>query len=904
MSEPCFKARTKFCLVLILITAICLFLAIFQSQALAQPVGFLPISIQTNDALPTGYSVTFSIDHKSLIDGNLSGQTGDDIRIFYEPSGLFNGNEREIDTVLDESSEWNKTDTKIWFRLQEELTASFLDSTHYRLYYGGIYETVPLRDKRNVYYFFDDFSDGLLNDWEIDSNASFWQEEDGVLISESGGAQIKKNTMQISNYFTQVEIKKINPNQYVGILGRLVNFNRFYLFSRDRNAHDWRLNRNYDEQWNALAVNEGQNAPENGDIISLKITDDNIVGYLNGQKVAETNDSAINDGVVGLFSNGENSSTQFDNFLIRKSVQNEPFVNLVWNSTTPTFTISPSIMMTGTLTPTPTHIVGDSFSPTPTPTPTLIPDSVDNSIRILSAETQDSDFNGKIDQIILQFNVDLNGATVTNSDFSVVSYALSNSKAKEENGLVTLYLTEANYFDTGNKPEVIVRSQGVKDLSNNWNSEIKVVAQDKAAPYVILDNPIDGNYYFGNRINFAGISSDYSGAEDSVAVLIKIFFKKQETNQWQELDTLSNDSFLEPFEWSLHKDWLEENGIYDFKIESYDLEGNITEKNLTSIAIDNIKSLNPLIFPTSHTINEWSNNNIIKFSITPQNDLNKISNYYFGFANFPNDADISFNKLDPSITNFDSDNLKDGIYYLLFKTESRNGSSSETLTLGPFKIDTQKPSLTLNYVKNLPQIPEINFQIFPDDELSGVKSVEASYQDPQGNNKTLNSKNITPFTFSFTTNGLNLFGKYLFSFKTIDNAGNFETLSTYIGIEAAIFTSQITGDLQSANNEKDSDSLTTTPEVVTSDVSSPNGSLETDFRGINPVVLGASIESTSGGESNNIKQPENYQKISGIRKSEKLPENNKDEKIGIAIVLIGLSVGFILSLKFFSSLDF
>ncbi|MBI3980820.1 hypothetical protein HY345_02370 [Candidatus Microgenomates bacterium] len=903
MSESCFLKRTKFGLALI-IGVICFFLANSQSYVLAQPAKFLPISIQTNDSLPNGYSLAFSVDHKSLIDSNLSELTGDDIRIFYDSSGLFIGDEKEVDAVLDESSKWNKTDTKIWFRLQEELTASFLDSTHYRLYYGGIYETAPLRDKRNVYYFFDDFSDGLLNDWEVDSNASFWQEADGVLISESGGAQIKKNTIQISNYFTQVEIKKINSNQYVGIFGRLVNFNRFYLFSRDRNAHDWRLNRNYDEQWNTLAVNEDQNTPENGDIISLKITSDNIIGYLNGQKVAETNDSAINDGTVGLFSNGENSYTEFDNFLIRKSVPNEPFVNLVWNSTTPTVTISPSIGITGTWTPTPTYIVDDSLSSTPTPTPTLIPDSVDDSIRILSAETYDSDFNGKIDQIILRFNVDLNGATVTNSDFSVVSYALSNSKAKEENGLVTLYLTEANYFDTGNKPEVVVRNQGVKDLSNNWNSEIKVVAQDKAAPYFILDNPIDGNYYFNNGINFAGISSDYSGAEDSVAVLIKIFFKKQEANQWYELDTLSNDSFLEPYEWSLHKDWLEENGIYDFKIESYDLDGNISEKNLTSIAIDDIKPLNPTIYSTSHTINEWSNNNIIKFIINAQNDLSKIRNYYFGFGNFSNDTGVSFNKLDTNVANFDSDKLKDGIYYLFFKTENRSGSSSEVLTFGPFKIDTQKPLLTLNYVKNLSQIPEINFQIFPTDELSGVKSVEANYQDPQGNNKTLNSKNITPYTFSFITDGLNLFGKYLFSFKTIDNAGNFETLSTYIGIESTIFIPQITENPQSSNDENDSDSLTTTPGVVASDVNSPHGSLETDLREINPTVLGTSIESTSEGESNNIKQPENYQKISGISESEKLPENNKDEKIGIAIVLISLLAGLILFRKFFTSLDF
>src|SRR3989338_8483487 len=362
MREPYLKvSKIIFSGIIIILFLLCLG-AKFLSYAVTPDTKFALIEIETPDYLSSGYSLFLILDHQSLVENSLSLANGDDIRLFYDKTGQFQGGEKELDLVLDEASSWNQIETKLWFKLQDDLPGFAINDKYYRLYYGVEDDTRPLREKKNVYYFFDDFGDGILNDWEHDSNGAIWKEEDGLLKSENNGAQIKKTGTDISGYLAQVEIKKINSNQYVGLLGRLVDFSKFYLYSRDRNAHDWRLNRNYNEQWNTLAVNDGQSEPKSGNIISLKIVEDNIVGYLNDQKVVETKDNAISEGTVGLFTNGENSATEFDNFIIRKVVNNEPVVNIVWDSITPSSTITPTetLTPTPTITPTPTYII-DNF---------------------------------------------------------------------------------------------------------------------------------------------------------------------------------------------------------------------------------------------------------------------------------------------------------------------------------------------------------------------------------------------------------------------------------------------------------------------------------------------------------------------------------------------------------------
>ncbi|MCX5800094.1 MAG: hypothetical protein NTX17_01695 [Candidatus Eisenbacteria bacterium] len=114
----------------------------------------LTISNNSTSVLPAGYSVSLSLDHFSLVEAGKSLANGNDVRIVY-----WNGSTH---TELDRVNElgWNTagTNAQIWFRIQADIVGSGTDDGYF-LYYGNRDAGAPPADRKNVYEFFDNFSD-------------------------------------------------------------------------------------------------------------------------------------------------------------------------------------------------------------------------------------------------------------------------------------------------------------------------------------------------------------------------------------------------------------------------------------------------------------------------------------------------------------------------------------------------------------------------------------------------------------------------------------------------------------------------------------------------------------------------------------------------------------------------
>ncbi|HYU07346.1 MAG TPA: DUF2341 domain-containing protein, partial [Thermoplasmata archaeon] len=120
-------------------------------------------------SLPTGYSVSVTLNHASLVSAGKSLLSGDDVRTVYWSGSAWT----ELDRILGDGSAWNIASTTIWLKTQAAIGASSSDDNYY-LYYGNAAATSPPTNKANVYLFFDGFEAGNLNKWTL-TDGGLWQ---------------------------------------------------------------------------------------------------------------------------------------------------------------------------------------------------------------------------------------------------------------------------------------------------------------------------------------------------------------------------------------------------------------------------------------------------------------------------------------------------------------------------------------------------------------------------------------------------------------------------------------------------------------------------------------------------------------------------------------------------------
>jgi outer membrane protein assembly factor BamB len=134
-------------------------------------------------AVPSGYSMSLTFDHASLVTAGKSQANGNDVRVLYW-SGV---SWVQLDRVLDSGSAWNTATTKIWFQTQAAIGASGSDANYY-LYYGNANAANPPANKANIFLFSDDFEAGNLAKW-TNLGGGLWQ-VDGT-FSHSGTHSLK-----------------------------------------------------------------------------------------------------------------------------------------------------------------------------------------------------------------------------------------------------------------------------------------------------------------------------------------------------------------------------------------------------------------------------------------------------------------------------------------------------------------------------------------------------------------------------------------------------------------------------------------------------------------------------------------------------------------------------------------
>ena len=871
---------------------------------------YSPILIKSSDSLPTEYSIGFTINHSKLFSEGKSLISGDDMRIFYDSTGEFSGSQVELDRVLDEKSSWNATDTKIWFKLQNEMGGNSEYSTNYRLYFGKTDASFPLGDKSKVYVMWDDFNDNNMSNWYIEGGA--WEEINSLLKWKgNGGGRVQLTKELPDDYIAESVMGNVGYYCKVSLHARFIDNRNFYAVGYDTQVGDgaWTVYKFENGSMDFHYFYSSQRV-QPGDIIGLKIIGEKVTAFFNRNELLNyTWSSPLIGGRSALFTDGPSicyAPTEFDNFLVRKAVENEPVVTLgdevsLEETPTPTLTPTSTLTPTQTITPTPTETPTPTLTstptltpsptitptltitstPTPTPTPTPIPDLtlptvssletldidkndkidgikivlseniqdnfVDNdwnvegysgktistgdadndniiiikldenteydsgaepkviysginisdnagnklqsfsrnaadkiSPHMVSAETMDRNGNGKIDKIKINFSEDLNGTTVANSDFTVSSYLLTSTKPSEDNGVVTLSLLEGTYFDTGQLPEVTIRDNGVKDLNGNWNSLHVIETKDMVGPYLLISSPSETEKYFNKSIQISGISSDFSSSENSIATWVSIYQKKSGESQWSLLKNLSNESFIEPFEW-IYKDWLPtDEGIYDIKINTSDLNDNISEQIISGIYFDKTEPINPDISSTTHEINKWINIPKVKIQLSNAIDnLSGIAGYQYTFNNI---------FIDSNLTDIESDSLSDGEYYFHIKTQDKSGNISTEKVFGPILIDTKKPTGSWNSpnISTASGMLSLDVEVADQNPSSGVYAVEYSYKDPNGKIFSIDPIYQKPYSYSLDTSLFEVLGTYDLIAKITDIAGNSTVISKKIDIATTI----------------------------------------------------------------------------------------------------------------------
>lgn len=163
------------------------------TTAAASPIGWWngcfpyrqQITVNTSSAsVANGYTVSYTFNHQSLVSAGRSRSDGRDLRV----ARVSGSNWTQLDRVIDDDSAWDRTNSRVLFKLQSGITAQSSDNSYY-MYYGCSSDGNVREDPKNVYWYFTDFDNaGDINDWAqyeiIDDEG--WRIEDKMLELQSG----------------------------------------------------------------------------------------------------------------------------------------------------------------------------------------------------------------------------------------------------------------------------------------------------------------------------------------------------------------------------------------------------------------------------------------------------------------------------------------------------------------------------------------------------------------------------------------------------------------------------------------------------------------------------------------------------------------------------------------------
>lgn len=180
------------------------------------------IIVTAPNAVAPSYAVMLTFDHAALVSAGKSLTGGNDVRIRY-----WNGSTMiELDRMLDPRSGWNRTDTRIWFRLQAAMATGAISSNYY-LHYGNPSAGSPPANGDNIFL---DYEDGTtLDGWtrrDTRSGSYDFAPSDGFIFQASTTNGYRELSKSVAHGDVEVfwgfrSLSSSNNSRQVGMGARL-----------------------------------------------------------------------------------------------------------------------------------------------------------------------------------------------------------------------------------------------------------------------------------------------------------------------------------------------------------------------------------------------------------------------------------------------------------------------------------------------------------------------------------------------------------------------------------------------------------------------------------------------------------------------------------------------------------
>ncbi|MDQ1651830.1 MAG: hypothetical protein QOI35_1030, partial [Cryptosporangiaceae bacterium] len=186
------------------------------------------LSVTTTTAAPTGYTLSVTFDHASLVAAGDSLASGDDVRIARWTGSAWT----ELDRVVDDASSWNANTTKVWFASQAAIAASTTDQSYYA-FYGNPSATSPPASQGNVYLLADGFESGAVTtNWAQQTQAAGTLRSDWYNANWSYRKTITIDHTQVSSTLTNFPVGvSLTSDANIGAAARADGFDVMFTSS-------------------------------------------------------------------------------------------------------------------------------------------------------------------------------------------------------------------------------------------------------------------------------------------------------------------------------------------------------------------------------------------------------------------------------------------------------------------------------------------------------------------------------------------------------------------------------------------------------------------------------------------------------------------------------------------------
>lgn len=173
---------------------------------------WIPMTVENPSSArsaPNGASVKLSVDHAALVVAGAS-LDGEDLRIY----SVRGANRTQLHRVLDPESTWGRSDTAIWFKLDESLSPSQAEANVYHLVLDPNMSS-PAQDPNQVFLFFDDFNtpNPSLDGWSVHNTGL-----GGDFDAQVTGGQLVLSARSTGNNVALTEVRTAQTVSATGLV--------------------------------------------------------------------------------------------------------------------------------------------------------------------------------------------------------------------------------------------------------------------------------------------------------------------------------------------------------------------------------------------------------------------------------------------------------------------------------------------------------------------------------------------------------------------------------------------------------------------------------------------------------------------------------------------------------------